>query len=277
MVHRDIKPANLIVTSARQVPAGDNVEGWPEAPLVKILDFGLARSGGARWRGIGAGRWSDARGVHGRYAGIHGPRTGPRWPLGGHPQRHLRPGLYSVHAAGRPAAFQGGQLARDGCHAYDPAARPDHPLQRNSSSGVVRPRASHVGQAPEDRFQTPAEVATVLRPWARRSAVSSLPPSVLGSSLSPAALANATAPLGASGPVSPSAQPAPVPPSFKEPPVPPDVMMMHFQARVRTILLAAVVAVVGIGCVLYLPDIGNTVLQLWQRLTPHPTKSAPPR
>ena len=134
-----------------------------------------------------------------------------------------------------------------------------------------------LAKRPEDRFQTPAEVATVLRPWARRSAVSSLPPSVLGSSLSPAALANATAPLGASGPVSPSAQPAPVPPSFKEPPVPPDVMMMHFQALLRTILLAAVVAVVGIGCVLYLPDIGNTVLQLWQRLTPHPTKSAPPR
>jgi serine/threonine-protein kinase len=45
MVHRDIKPANLMVTAAPQpgISTAGPPAGWPNPPLVKILDFGLAR------------------------------------------------------------------------------------------------------------------------------------------------------------------------------------------------------------------------------------------
>jgi serine/threonine protein kinase/formylglycine-generating enzyme required for sulfatase activity len=52
MVHRDIKPGNLMVAAQRSKGAGVVVEptragsalpGWPSVPLVKILDFGVAR------------------------------------------------------------------------------------------------------------------------------------------------------------------------------------------------------------------------------------------
>ncbi len=46
MVHRDIKPANLMVTTASRgsnAVIGTTPTGWPNPPLVKILDFGLAR------------------------------------------------------------------------------------------------------------------------------------------------------------------------------------------------------------------------------------------
>jgi serine/threonine-protein kinase len=55
MVHRDIKPANLMVTSARPQPDGATIEGWPQPPLVKILDFGLARLNAVDGLSLGSG------------------------------------------------------------------------------------------------------------------------------------------------------------------------------------------------------------------------------
>ena len=49
--------------------------------------------------------------------------------------------------------------------------------------------------------------------------------------------------------------------------MPPSVWMMRFQVLLRPFILFIIFAAIGIGCVIYLPDIGSHLQQLWQRVT----------
>jgi len=278
MVHRDIKPANLMVASARPLPAGSGAEGWPDAPLVKILDFGLARLTAPDSAGLAPGDGLTREGYMVGTPEYMAPEQARDSRL-----VDIRSDIYSLGCtlytllAGRPpfkavSAFELAVLHMN--QPPEPIVRHNPALPLDLSILVHRMMA----KLPEGRFQTPGEAARALRPWARLTSIPSAQPlSVSVPGLSPAPPKSDAPPIVASSPLSPSAQPATARPTYKEPTIPPGVVMMQFQALLRTILIATIVAVVGIGCVLYLPDIGNTVLQLWQRLTPHTTKSAPSR
>ncbi len=49
--------------------------------------------------------------------------------------------------------------------------------------------------------------------------------------------------------------------------------MMYFQVLLRTFILFVIFATIGIGCVVYVPQIGDHLQQLWQRVTMQTNKS----
>ncbi len=154
LVHRDIKPANLI-----QVKTGTKA-------VVKVLDFGLAKvtreAGGAgpTVTNMGMGtpqymapeQWRDAGGV-GIQADIYA--------LGGT--------LYCLLTGTPP--FRGNQfeLMLAHCDTPPPAVRHRRPDVPAELAAVV---AKMLAKDPAARFQTPAEVATALRPFIRPAAKS---------------------------------------------------------------------------------------------------------
>jgi serine/threonine protein kinase len=167
MVHRDLKPANLMVSRPQSTPdAPTMAPGWPVHPLVKILDFGLAR-------------------LQCREEAIHEPD---------------RPLTREGTVVGTPE-FMSPEQATDsrlvdvrsdiyslGCTTLmevllsqknDPPpplqqARPDiHPA-------LVAVVDRMLAKRPEERFQTPKEVARALKPWSQ----SSIAPSTTSETLS---------------------------------------------------------------------------------------------
>jgi eukaryotic-like serine/threonine-protein kinase len=277
MVHRDIKPANLMVASARPSPAGRGAEGWPDAPLVKILDFGLARLMSPDGAGLAK---ADGLTREGYMVGT------PEYmaPEQARDSRlvDIRSDIYSLGCtlymllAGRAPFKAANSFELAVLHMTqtpEPIVHHNPTLPLELSALVHRMMA----KLPEARVQTPGEVARILRTWARLTAIPSAQP--LSVSVPGLAAPESGAPPSVpSSSLSPSAQPAPVRrPTYEEPTIPPGVVMMHFQALLRTLLIVLITIVVGIGCILYLPEIGNNVLHLLQRLTPNPTKSAPSR
>jgi serine/threonine protein kinase len=171
MVHRDLKPANLMVS--RSEPAPDGAPGWPARPVVKILDFGLARlqyddtpnpepDGPVTREGTVIGtpefmspeQATDSRRVDIR-SDIYGLGCTLYYLLAGRPP-FVKSSLHEVLAS---------QLR-------DPPpplsqVRPDiHP-------GLAAVVHRMLAKRPEDRFQTPAEVARALKPWSESSAAPS--------------------------------------------------------------------------------------------------------
>lgn len=115
LVHRDLKPSNLMVT---------------DDGVVKILDLGLARLA----EGLGD-ELTSANCILGTM-----DYTAPEQaedPHGGHPGRHLQPGLHHVHVqvADRPGALSG---MHHGCP-EDPGAcqRPVSQPARNDAVGIA--------------------------------------------------------------------------------------------------------------------------------------------
>ena len=180
MVHRDVKPHNLMLT-----PEGE----------VKILDFGLARLGGFAEEPVAPATESAAPPA--------GATTGPLTTTGtvigscdymapeqaGDAHRaDIRADIYSLGCtlyhllSGRPP-FPGGtswdKLARHAGEEPEPLnrLRPDLPP---GLSAVVRKMTA---KAAADRYQTPAEAAAALAPFA----VKAVPPRRRASHLAPSA------------------------------------------------------------------------------------------
>ena len=282
MVHRDIKPANLILTSARPLQNGDTgTEGWLLAPLVKILDFGLSRLASADGDGLTP---ADAVTREGTIVGT------PEYmaPEQARDSRmvDIRGDIYSLGCtlytllSGRPPFRAVSSFEIAILH----MTQPPEPIGRYCPDlppdlSVVVHRM--LAKKPEERFQTPGEVATALQPWAQLAAA----PAPVPAEPKPAILdpsAYASEPLLVTPPATPgpAAVLTPKPtPRMVEPDIPPSVVEMHMQALLRTILLVIIIVCIIVGCFLYLPDIGNSVLQVWHKMTPHSAtpKAPPPR
>jgi serine/threonine protein kinase len=284
MVHRDIKPANLVVTSAHPRSGDTKIEGWPEAPLVKILDFGLARLSVAEGAGLGKGETLTREGYIVGTPEYMAPEQARDSRL-----VDIRSDIYSLGCtlymllAGRPPFKAASSFEMAVMHLNtppDPVARFNPTLPPELSVLVHRMLAKR----PDDRFQTPGAVANALQPWARLCAAATpvaLPPPSAVRVPTPFPMApdsNTGTPFVPSDSASLSAPEAPAPSrtsqtSLERPAMPPDVWMM----LLRTFLLFIIFAAIGIGCVIYLPDIGTHLQQLWQRVTLQTSKSTPPR
>jgi serine/threonine protein kinase/formylglycine-generating enzyme required for sulfatase activity len=173
MVHRDIKPGNLVIAARRPpglgsgsgpVPAG---AGWPALPLVKVLDFGLAR--------IHAGDSDPAIHVPGST-----PLTREGYVVGtpefmapeqasGFGHTDIRSDIYSLGCTfyclltGRPP-FSGSSLLEimvQHLHSPLPPVTDNRPDVAPDVAAVLE---RMLAKRPEDRYQTPGEVADALLP-----------------------------------------------------------------------------------------------------------------
>jgi serine/threonine-protein kinase len=284
MVHRDIKPANLMVTSARPQPDGATLEGWPQPPLVKILDFGLARLNAVGGLSLGSGETLTVEGCIVGTPEFMAPEQGRDSRL-----VDTRSDIYSLGCtlymmlAGRPPFKAASSFEIAVMHLSQPPQPITHynPALPPELAGVVH---RMLAKQPEDRFQTPGAVANALRPWARLNAAAAaagpLPPTVAVPSpltLPPDSGAESSLVPPASGSLSVPLTPAPAQPPSEESAIPPSLRMMRFQGLLRTFVLLIIFAALGIGCVLYVPDIGSQLQQLWHRVTLQTSKTTPSR
>ena len=158
MVHRDIKPGNLMLAR----------EG--NRPIVKILDFGLAKVTSEGPVDGGLTREGQMLGTPDYIA----PEQIRRRPAGRHPRRHLQPGLHALLPPDRPARRSTATSLYDlfqAHHSMDAKplnlVRPEVPVEL---AAVV---AKMMAKEPERRFQTPAEVAQALTPFFKKGNVAS--------------------------------------------------------------------------------------------------------
>jgi serine/threonine-protein kinase len=158
MVHRDIKPANLLVQSR-----------GPDRPapgIIKISDFGLARlhPPGEAASGATGTIAPEADAVMGTpdYISPEQARCLHRVDI--------RSDLYSLGCtlyyllAGRPPFPGGTALEKLIRHSADPA-EPLSRLRPELPQAVVAVVERLMAKRPDDRFQTPAELAEALRPF----------------------------------------------------------------------------------------------------------------
>ena len=174
MVHRDIKPANLLV----QAPEGPRGK---KPCVVKILDFGLVR--------LHAGDQSDvalAAPLEIRENTILGTPDflSPEQARNLH-RVDIRSDLYSLGCTfyfllTGQVPFPGGtnmeKLARHGTADPIPAAQ----LRSNIPAGVAFIIRRLMSKDPNERYQTPAELAMALAPFAKSG-----PPTWMGTQLPP--------------------------------------------------------------------------------------------
>ncbi len=246
--------------TARPLLAGAKAaEGWGAAPLVKILDFGLSRMTAGEGDGRAAGETITRKG---RLLGT--PEYVSPEQIRDSQKVDIRSDIYSLGCtlyallAGRPP-FRGLSsldiAIQHLSQLPEPVTRYCPDLPSPLSTVVHRMLAKR----PEERIQTPGEVAAVLQPWTRLGATFGPVPAT------PALPATLTsvhppAPLRSSGPT-----------------LSPAVVEIHFQALLRTFMLIVIIASIIASGALCLPDLGNYVLQSWSKLTPHTSKTALPR
>jgi serine/threonine-protein kinase len=230
MVHRDIKPGNLMVAaqqtagSGAVVPTpkpGDSLPGWPTAPLVKILDFGVARL-----REVGP----DGEPLKMKTLTQEGCVVGT--PEFMSPEQacdsrtvDVRSDIYSLGCTfyflltGRPPFSATTALETMVQHLKTPLP-PIEEFRPGLAPGLVAIVEKMLAKSAAERYQAPAELAEALGPWAvaHASAVAEAGPIPAQRGLSP------TAPISmdALQPTKDSpAMPAPEqpPPQFAEPPI----------------------------------------------------------
>jgi serine/threonine protein kinase len=153
LVHRDIKPSNLLVTTHGEV--------------VKILDLGLARSEAAD---LGATAGSHLTQI-GTLVGTP-DYIAPEQIL--NPRRaDIRADIYSLGGTfyflltARPP-FVGGSLAEKLCWHQGAEPTPIEQLCPEVPTAVGAVLRKMLAKRPEDRYQTPGEVAIALAPFANR-------------------------------------------------------------------------------------------------------------
>jgi hypothetical protein len=162
VVHRDIKPANLIVTRA----------GPGAAPVVKILDFGLARLESPVARQT---RLTHLGSIMGTVDFIAPEQADDARAA------DTRADIYSLGCSlyflltGKPPFPGGDAVTKLGARLLGPppsarAIRPDVP------EGLESVLAKMMVREPGRRFQTPAEVAAALEPYAKATAAPPAPP-----------------------------------------------------------------------------------------------------
>ena len=175
MVHRDIKPGNLMV-SAQHTPGGGAIvrpdrrgpglPGWPTAPFVKILDFGVARL-----REIG----SDGEPLKAKTLTQEGSVVGT--PEFMSPEQacdsrsvDVRSDIYSLGCtlyfllAGRPPFCGATALETMVQHLKQPLPPLDQ-MRPGLAPALVEIVNKMLAKSADDRYRTPAEVAEALRPW----------------------------------------------------------------------------------------------------------------
>jgi serine/threonine protein kinase/formylglycine-generating enzyme required for sulfatase activity len=175
MVHRDIKPGNLMVV-AQETPGGGAVvqphrrgprlPGWPSAPLVKILDFGVARL-----REIGP----DGERLKMQTLTQEGCVVGT--PEFMSPEQacdsrgvDVRSDIYSLGCTlyylltGRPPFSGATALETMFQHLRQPLPPVDQ-LRPGLAPGLAAVVHKTLAKAAGERYQTPAELAEALRPW----------------------------------------------------------------------------------------------------------------
>ncbi|HMF11860.1 MAG TPA: bifunctional serine/threonine-protein kinase/formylglycine-generating enzyme family protein [Gemmataceae bacterium] len=223
MVHRDIKPGNLMV-AAQQTPGGGAIvqslrggprlPGWPAAPLVKILDFGVARL-----REIGA----DGEPLKMQTLTQEGCVVGtPEFmsPEQACDSRNVdvRSDIYSLGCtlyyllAGRPPFSGATALETMFQHLRQPLP-PVEALRPGLAPGLVAVVNKTLAKSADERYQTPAELAEALRPWIGEFASSVAPDVRLAQrGLTPTAADSVLAPSTKENPVqaAPAAQPVSV-------------------------------------------------------------------
>jgi eukaryotic-like serine/threonine-protein kinase len=151
IVHRDIKPANLIVTTTRD-----------DAPLVKILDFGLARFESER---EDAGRLTEVGKMLGTIDYVAPEQaTHAR-------DADIRADIYSLGCTlfylltARPAFMGNGVVEKLG-----PRVTGEPPwirtVRKEIPPGLEEIIRKMMARLPDDRYQTPIEVVQALAPYA---------------------------------------------------------------------------------------------------------------
>jgi serine/threonine protein kinase/formylglycine-generating enzyme required for sulfatase activity len=176
MVHRDIKPGNLMVVAQQTKGAGVSpptrsgsvLPGWPAAPLVKILDFGVAR---LRPRGRdGEPLAQPSLGLTQEGCVVGTPEFMSPEQACDSRTVDIRSDIYSLGCtlyfllSGRPPFSADTALETMVQHLRKPLppvdqVRPGLPPQL---ANVVH---RMLAKTAAERFQTPAEVAEALLPW----------------------------------------------------------------------------------------------------------------
>ncbi len=157
MVHRDIKPSNLVLTR----------DG--KKALIKILDFGLAKI--VSEKGLDTGSTGDGAmlGTPDYMApeqAMDAGRADIRADI-----YALGCTLYCLLSGGPP--FRGSSLLELLQHHQSTVARPLHEVQQDVPAELSAVVAVMMAKKPEDRPQTPADVARALAPFVRAAPTAS--------------------------------------------------------------------------------------------------------
>jgi serine/threonine protein kinase len=168
MVHRDIKPANLLVANApgwkSSSHPGDALPVTSPVPLVKILDFGLARYRQPQ---------GDASTIAVRLDNVAGTPdyVSPEQAQNIH-AADIRSDLYSLGCTfyfaltGR-VPFPGQTAMEKYVKHLTEEPEPLRRLRPDVPAPVAAIVRRLMAKAPAERFQMPAELAAALRPWCR--------------------------------------------------------------------------------------------------------------
>jgi serine/threonine protein kinase/formylglycine-generating enzyme required for sulfatase activity len=230
MVHRDLKPGNLMVAAQQTAGGGAIVQvpnprgtlpGWPTAPLVKILDFGVARL-----RQFGPhGEPLKMKTLTQEGCVVGTPEFMSPEQACDSRSVDIRSDIYSLGCTlyflltGRPP-FSGATALETMVQHLKQPLPPVGQLRPGLAPGLVAVVHRMLAKSADERYQTPAEVAEALRPWTGDFA-SSVAPDVLMvqrglADTAPASLAAAhtASPQMAVAPLNdPSAPHATVPPA----------------------------------------------------------------
>ncbi|MCI0683013.1 MAG: protein kinase [Gemmataceae bacterium] len=166
LVHRDVKPANLMVVSGGVVSGGVvSGAGTPAAThdtthQIKILDLGLAR-----WRqGAADGTLTDTGVVMGT-PDYMAPEQGADTRAA-----DIRSDIYSLgctfyHLLTGQPPFPGGKLVEKLFKHRENEPAPIAAFRGDVPAEVEQILRTMMAKQPQDRFQTPADVAQILAPW----------------------------------------------------------------------------------------------------------------